>query len=113
MQASVMNDLVPGFRFPEDFCGFPTTLCSCFHTPLDLSLLLLDFLRWKPLLSKCWEDVGSNAQVEFLRYIRLTVDPEKVGTRSTRLLMATLGRAFEIVGNDNGLSSCALRRWVN
>lgn len=33
MQASVMNDLVPGFRFPEDFCGFPTTLLQLFsHT---------------------------------------------------------------------------------
>lgn len=39
MQASIMNDLVPGIRLPEDFCGFPTTLCRCFHTPLDLLLL--------------------------------------------------------------------------
>lgn len=38
MQASIMNDLVPGLRFPEGFCGYPTTLCSCFHTPLRLFL---------------------------------------------------------------------------
>lgn len=63
MQASIMNDLVPGFRFPEDFCGFPTLICSCFHTPLGLSSLLLAIQRRGLLRSKCCEDVGSSPQM--------------------------------------------------
>lgn len=33
------HDLVPEFRFSRDFCGLSTTVCSCFHTPLDLCSL--------------------------------------------------------------------------
>lgn len=99
MQASIMNDLVPGFRFPEDFCGFPTILCSCLHTPLDLSSLLLQLPRRRLLRSKCCEDVGINLEMSTLSHIHLTAGPQEVDTRGARLSMATLRRAFGIGGN--------------
>lgn len=82
MQASIMNDLLPGSRFPEGFCGFPTTPCRCFHTLLGFSSLHPAIPRREPFATSVVKTLA--AMLTSLHHIQLALVPRKVGTRGAR-----------------------------
>lgn len=108
MQPSIMNNLVPGFRFPQDFCGLPATFCSRLHTPLDSPSLRLPGVGGPSKLTASAVRMLAATHTHVpSHYIHLSVGPIKVDTRETRLPMATARPTTSGVGG-NGLSSlCA------
>lgn len=82
MQASIMNDLLPGFRFSEDFCGFPTLPRRYSHTLLDCSSLLPAIPRREPFATSVVKTLA--AMLSSLHHIQETLVPRKVGTRGAR-----------------------------
>lgn len=98
MQASIMNDLLPGYTFSEGFCGFPTLPCRYFHTLLDCFLATSGHPETGALRNKCCEDIGSNVELPS-PHSSGTCSSKGRHTRRARLPIATLGRVLE---NDGG-----------